>query len=161
VKLNRKTAISFILVTLFLLRMNFFGWNAYFSFPPSSAEIKSSFLNLISKANTSIDLAIYNLTDKDIVNVLREKASNGVKVRIVMEGKNYVKNIDTLSDLNVVADPVEGGLMHEKLAIVDGEYVWVSSSNLTPSSFYNDLNKTSGQVVKLDQFYLHTIYNQS
>ncbi len=117
-----------------------FGWGVYFNTPPHDGTLKSSFINLISRAKYSINLAIYNLNDEDVINLLAEKEMEGVKVRIVMEGENYADNIQHLKALNVVADPVEGGLMHEKIAVVDDEYVWLGSANLTHSSFYDDLN---------------------
>ncbi|WP_456400554.1 phospholipase D-like domain-containing protein [Mesoaciditoga sp.] len=117
-----------------------FSWSVYFTDPPHDGLLKSSFVNLISKAKYSIDLAIYNLSDEDVINLLKEKENDGVNVRIVMEGKNYVDNIQSLKALNVTADPVEGGLMHDRFAIIDDEYVWFGSANLTHSSFYNDLN---------------------
>ncbi len=130
--------ILFLFLTLVACEILALG--IFFNVPPNSGELKSRLLDLINSAQSTISIAIYNMNDVEIINALREKSSEGVNVRIVTEGKNYLINRDAFLGLNTVADPTEGGLMHEKFAVIDDTWVWVGSANFTRSSMYEDLN---------------------
>ncbi len=123
-----------------LLAFYVFAWSVYFNAPPSAGIFENALLNLLKSANFSVDIAIYNLDDEKVVKMLRAKENEGVRVRIVMEGENYLSKIRFLQGLNVVADPMNNGLMHEKFAVVDDKTVWIGSANFTVSSFKRDLN---------------------
>jgi|UniRef100_A0A7V3RE33 phosphatidylserine/phosphatidylglycerophosphate/cardiolipin synthase-like enzyme len=137
-----KRIILSILSILIFFSIQSFGWEVFFNSPPSSVKMRESILTLLESARYSIHLAIYNLDDEEIISLLNEKMSQGVDVKLVMEGENYVKNIKKLSSLDVVADPIDNGLMHSKYLIVDGHIVWFGSTNFTNSSFYKDLNNS-------------------
>ncbi len=153
-KNSKKIALILSMISLFTSILTF-AWSVYFNAPPSASSMKSSLMVLLSRAQNSINLVIYNLTDEDVIGLLKEKEDEGVNVRIVMEGKNYAENVQRLKIFNVVADQIQGGLMHEKFAVVDDRYVWLGSANFTPSSFYKDLNNT----VILDSYKLARVLN--
>lgn len=119
-----------------------FSWEVFFNFPPNAGQLKNSVLELIDSAHRSIHISIYSLDDEDVISLLMAKSFEGLDVRLVMEGENYVKNIKMLSDLDIVADPLDNGLMHSKYIIVDGKYVWFGSANLTNYGFYQDFNNS-------------------
>ncbi len=133
----RRILLIFIIV---LLSSNSFAWSVNFNTPPKTGRLKSSLSNLLISAQSTISIAIYNLNDLDIIHILKEKSLEGINVKLVMEGKNYVSHLGMLKGLNIVADPVDGGLMHEKFAVVDDRWVWIGSANFTHSSFYMDFN---------------------
>ncbi len=155
---------KFLTFSIFIFfASNIFAWSVYFNFPPSSGALKNSLLNLLSKAHVSVDIAIYNIDDEEVINVLRERQSAGVRVRIVMEGRNYLSKMALLKGLNVVADPIDNGLMHEKFVVVDDEWVWVGSANFTLSSFEKDLNNAiilhSAQLAKVFEKEFELLYD--
>lgn len=117
-----------------------FAIDLQFNAPPSSGALKSHLLYLINSAQSTISIAIYNMNDPEITSALKEKKSEGINVRIITEGKNYLINRDSFFNVNTVADPINGGLMHEKFAVIDDKWVWISSANFTISSMYKDLN---------------------
>ena len=119
--------------------MKVFAIDLQFNAPPSPGALKSHLLALINSAQSTISIAIYNMNDAEIANALKEKESEGINVRIITEGKNYITNHDFFSNINTVADPIDGGLMHEKFVVVDDKWVWISSANFT-NSMYKDLN---------------------
>lgn len=129
-----------IVFTILFLSANLFAWSVSFNTPPKSGNLKSSLTTLLLSAQSTISIAIYNLNDPDIIQVLKEKSIEGVDVKLVMEGKNYISHLEMLKGLDIVADPVDGGLMHEKFVVVDEQWVWIGSANFTHSSFYMDFN---------------------
>ncbi len=132
---------QYIVFLFFVLTLSkVFAIDLQFNVPPSSGALKSHLLELINSAQSTISIAIYNMDDPEIAGALEEKKSEGISVRIITEGKNYLINRNFFSEVNTVADPINGGLMHEKFAIIDDEWVWISSANFTTSSMYKDLN---------------------
>ncbi len=135
----RRTQILTVLIILFLIN-SLFAWSVSFNSPPKSGNLKSSLVDLLLSAKSTIFIAIYNLSDPDIIRILKEKSMEGINVKLVMEGKNYLSHLNMLKELNIVADPLKGGLMHEKFVVVDDRRVWIGSANFTHSSFYLDFN---------------------
>ncbi len=131
-----------LLNLLIFLSLSSFSWEVFFNSPPDPLQLKDSVLKIIDLANKTIYISIYSLNDEDVISSLKAKSFEGVDVKIVMEGENYVKDIKMLSDLDIVADPLDNGLMHSKYIVVDGKYVWFGSTNLTNSGFYHDFNNS-------------------
>lgn len=132
-----KVVMAFFLISISIFS---FSWEVFFNSPPNPLNLKKSLLDLIDSSKKSVHIAIYNLDDEDIITLLEGKQKAGIDIKIVTEGQNYLKNFKKLSNFDVIADPLKNGLMHSKYIIVDGEYVWCGSANLTKTSFYNDFN---------------------
>ncbi len=129
-----------LISALFILSSSIFAFEVYFNSPPDGEQMEKSIIDLINSARHSIHLSIYSINDQKIEEALKEKSADGVDVRIVMEGDNYSKRIKDLSSLDIVADPLDNGLMHSKYMIVDERYVYFGSANFTSSSFFKDFN---------------------
>ena len=99
-------------------------------------------LDLISSAGSSVDVAIYQLTDSRVVSALEDAAQRGVHVRVLAEpmpGRKAL-NAHSLSVLSKSGAEVRNSsptfrLTHEKAIVVDDSTALIMSLNLVSSSF--------------------------
>lgn len=115
----------------------------------------------IREAKESIELNIYMLTNRNITQLLADKAQQGVYVTVLLEGETFGGEMlapvkDTLEDLYLRFDQQSQGrgkflvmtsqggkaqrrfaFNHAKYLIVDGRKAFVSSENITGSAFNN------------------------
>ncbi len=96
----------------------------------------------INRAQTSVDVAIYNISLENVAGALISAQSRGVQVRMVMESESMDRNVP--STLAAAGIPIIGdrreGLMHNKFTIIDGQEVWTGSMNYTSTAAYSDNN---------------------
>ncbi len=99
-------------------------------------------LDAIGAAQTSIDVAIYELTDSRIAAALSTAATRGVTVRVLAEPKPGGKpvNARTLAELagkGVQTQDSAPGFTytHEKAMVIDGSTAWIMSLNLVAETF--------------------------
>jgi phosphatidylserine/phosphatidylglycerophosphate/cardiolipin synthase-like enzyme len=131
--------------------------DASFAVSPDSAY--SLLTKAIAEAKSSIDMNIYMLTSRTIANMLVEKAEQGVKVRVLVEGEPSGGSVypivkQVLTNLNYdfrSRAPQNGELLvmtgngnkavrryvfdHAKYVVIDHKTVFVSSDNFTGSAF--------------------------
>lgn len=89
-------------------------------------------LKTIEKAEKSIHVYTYALTDPDVLSALIKKARSGVSVHITYHQKNTPK-LKSLPYLHL--HPKTGsGLMHAKWMIIDETLILLGTANLTSSS---------------------------
>jgi phosphatidylserine/phosphatidylglycerophosphate/cardiolipin synthase-like enzyme len=96
----------------------------------------------INQAQTSVDMAMYNLSLKSITDALLNAHKRSVKVRMVMESDSLSnERPQQLKDagIPIIGDGHET-LMHNKFTIIDGQEVWTGSLNLTVDGTYKDNN---------------------
>ena len=100
---------------------------------------------LFAKAEHTIDVAIYSLNRASIVDALIEASERGVVVRVLLDNlqSHNAREIKQLRKLNKAG--IEShhahhrGIMHAKVAIVDGRWAESGSFNFTdPATEYND-----------------------
>ena len=120
-----------------------------FVFPDSKGiPVKDTIYN----ATSTVDISTYLLTDSDIVSSLLHILTNGVKVRILLEG-SPAGGIP-LSERTAMSTLVSWGAdvrfivtddgykrydyLHSKYAVIDGEITIITSENWTDSSFNNN-----------------------
>lgn len=114
-------------------------------FSPQDAPISRAVRPLLKHANERIDIAVFFLTHKRIVEDLIAAKQRGVKVRVILDATG-AKNGYTKHELLRAAGievKVEnwGGKMHMKSAMIDGRYLVTGSMNWTSSGdFSNDEN---------------------
>jgi len=122
------------------------NFTVFFTDPGTSSKnakdtgIKEKVVNAIEKAKSSIDIAIYELSEPEIYNSLIKAHKKGVKVRFVGDIDNtYYEGYIALSNENI---PMSLGnkdkIMHNKFLIIDNELVITGSANYTPTGFYNN-----------------------
>lgn len=104
-------------------------------FISENTEIHSTIKSLISEAETSIKVATAWFTDQELFDILKQKASQGVSVEVVISNKkeNDRLNFEELRLLGgkvLIKDVSSYGMMHQKYCIVDnvtaiqGSYNW-------------------------------------
>ncbi len=95
----------------------------------------------IRSASSSIEMAMYFLTNKYITQALIEAHNRGVKVRVVTDDKKIdAKRYKRLISAGIIVedDQNKKALMHNKILIIDKDIVWISSGNYTVYAFYRN-----------------------
>lgn len=133
-------------VGFFLFLFNWFGFQAPQAILPDSGkpallysnqsqdDLRTTFVSAINDATTSIDLFIYSLTDQQIINALKEKADQGVKVTVIHDPDTSQWGFEKLGNKITCFEKSGAGLMHRKILVVDYEKIWIGSANFTTDS---------------------------
>jgi phosphatidylserine/phosphatidylglycerophosphate/cardiolipin synthase-like enzyme len=113
--------------------------------PPESSEIVAALTGFIRQAQTSIDVAGFEIDNQAITQALVEAQQRGVKVRVVTE-TNYLgeSGITALkaAGVPIVDDGRDGALMHNKFMVFDRKSVWTGSMNFTENCAYRNNNNS-------------------
>lgn len=134
------------------------GWfQLYFTTPINTTDeskftgspLEQALVAALDKATTSIDAAIFELNSQPVTDALiRAFTERGVKVRIVTDGEHGLESPETTidqlddEDIPIVSDGNRGGFMHNKFFVIDGQYVWTGSTNITHNDIYNNNNNS-------------------
>jgi phosphatidylserine/phosphatidylglycerophosphate/cardiolipin synthase-like enzyme len=98
---------------------------------------------VIGQAESNVDVAAYDLDLETVADALIAAHERGVRVRFVTDSDNAdedaVKQLRR-AGIPVVEDERDSGLMHNKFVIVDGQWVWLGSWNLTENGTYRNNN---------------------
>jgi phosphatidylserine/phosphatidylglycerophosphate/cardiolipin synthase-like enzyme len=97
----------------------------------------------INQAQASVDVAAYDLDLQNVADALIAAHGRGVQVRFVTDSDNAGEEaVTALEDagIPVVEDRRESGLMHNKFAVIDKQWVWTGSWNLTENGTYRNNN---------------------
>lgn len=121
---------SLLFFCAFIVFSQIFSIQLFFTHQDS---LEKQFAAVTEKAQTSIDLAFYDISLVKMAKKLIEAKKRGVRVRIVSEFDN--KNNDAIKALQqaqipIVFDNVKS-LMHNKFMIIDKKKVWTGSANLS------------------------------
>lgn len=100
-------------------------------------------LSAIDNAEKEIDIEMYILTDKEIINHLTDARNRGITVRVLLEEhpfqsgsiNNSVYKSFQQKGIDVQWTNPSFALTHEKSIIIDNKEVFILSQNLTASSF--------------------------
>jgi cardiolipin synthase len=102
-------------------------------------------LNLINNAEKSIDLVIYQMTDKDISDALINAKERGVHVRVLLNLGYYGKKENTTNDLayqylqnggvEVHWAPKYFALTHQKTLVIDNNKALIMTWNFVPKYY--------------------------
>lgn len=98
--------------------------------------------DFISSAQSTVDLAIYELTDTRILSALEGDAGRGIRVRVLAEPSpgGHPVNAHALSELQARGVLIRDSsprfrLTHEKTLVVDGSSALIMSLNLVAQTF--------------------------
>ncbi len=116
--------------SFFLMHGRAYSSDAYFT----SQEIKEQILHAIEGCTESVDIAVLDITSKDILNALVKAAERGVQVRILAGKKRALAEVP-LSNLSKkpgfeIKTLASNGRLHNNFAIFDsrllitGSYCW-------------------------------------
>ena len=97
-------------------------------------DLRQQFMTGIQQAKKSVVLIIYSLTDAKILQALRQKGEEGIDVRVICDAKASPYADKKLGKGITVCKCSHKGIMHQKILVVDGEYVWLGSANMTSES---------------------------
>lgn len=102
-------------------------------------EIKQTISNEIDNASSSILIALAYFNDKDLFELLCKKATDGVKVEIIVSSEDDSYLNGTLDYQRLVnsggiclfTDNIDNGLMHHKFCLIDENTIITGSYNWT------------------------------
>lgn len=100
----------------------------------SRNDLTNTYLEAIGRAEKSILLLIYNLSEPSITHALRAKADTGVDVTVICDGKASRRAKKYLGANVKVYPRNDKGLMHLKILVVDKQLVILGSANLSRHS---------------------------
>ncbi|MEA3339494.1 MAG: phospholipase D-like domain-containing protein [Chloroflexota bacterium] len=98
---------------------------------------------VIEQAESSVDVVAYDLDLERVGDALLTAHRAGVRVRVVVESDNA--DTQVVADLRqagvpLVEDERESGLMHNKFVVVDEQWIWTGSWNMTHNGTYRNNN---------------------
>ena len=103
-----------------------------------SDEGHRPFIEAIDGARTSIDLAMFHLTDPEVTGALVRAAARGVRVRVIVDGRGLKPHGNRAAFDELASGGVEirgsspaFSLTHEKAMVVDGDTAFITAINLT------------------------------
>jgi len=115
-------------------------------FSPQDDPIRDGVRPLLKHARKQIDIAVFFLTHKRIVEDLIAAHSRGVKIRVIIDSTGARNEYSKHELLRAAGIPVKvenwGGKMHMKSAAIDGQVVIAGSMNWTSSGEYNNDENT-------------------
>jgi phosphatidylserine/phosphatidylglycerophosphate/cardiolipin synthase-like enzyme len=117
-----------IFLVLILLISSSSAFEDIYFLPKDSKKVQKDIEKHISNAKESIEIAMYNLSYRKLVELLNEASNRGVKVKIYYYKKKA--DLDERIELVKVMDK-----LHTKLAIIDKKIVIFGSANWTDESF--------------------------
>jgi phosphatidylserine/phosphatidylglycerophosphate/cardiolipin synthase-like enzyme len=101
----------------------------------------------IAGAQSTLDIAMYNINDQTIVNAINEAYDNGVEIRYIAQGTNANIGFGQMNDGIPIheREDDQGSGMHNKFVIVDADdtdncWLLTGSTNFTTEGLVNDFN---------------------
>ncbi|MGD0621713.1 MAG: phospholipase D-like domain-containing protein [Thermacetogeniaceae bacterium] len=113
-------------------------------FPRAGQDPVQPLVNVINSANSTLDIAIYSLTEEDIVNAIAAAETRGVSVRILTDKSESktASQSNALDSLKADGIPIKinshSGLMHMKVTIADNSTVTTGSYNYSNEATYEN-----------------------
>ncbi len=106
----------------------------YFYNSEDRVDLSRTLFAAIKKAQSSITLHTYALTDRSLLSLLKKRGREGVTIHLYYD-KKASPSLESLKEENFHFHPIKGrGLIHEKIWIIDKKLLFLGSTNLTPSS---------------------------
>jgi len=126
-------------------------------------------IDLINKAESTLDIAIYNLDDKnEIISAINAAHEKGISIRMIIDSgvnETRAKSIKVGDNLKISppSQGAEDGIMHNKFIIVDANsddpnkaYVLTGSTNWTD----NQLNEDPNNIIIVQDQSLAKVYTK-
>jgi cardiolipin hydrolase len=109
---------------------------AYFS---SQDNLQYQVSSAIDRSQTSLRVALFELTSKPLIQTLRRAAERGVNVQILLNATGASADLQNTLPANLEVRYLpgrRGGVMHNKFMVVDQAQLLTGSFNWTPGAQY-------------------------
>ncbi|GMB91145.1 phospholipase D-like domain-containing protein [Helicobacter ailurogastricus] len=123
--------------------------------PYEQHEALKSLISGINASKSQINISIYSFTHKDIAKALKDAAARGVKINIIYDASGahgkystmgYLAKYRGISTCTLSGKEVSyfakgkehKGIMHQKLAIIDHNTIFLGSANWSKNAFENN-----------------------
>ncbi len=103
-------------------------------------NVRETILQALAKAEKSIVILIYSLSDKQIIRSINQKADEGIPVKIICDADASNNIEQKISPKIHLIKRYGKGLMHLKLIVIDDMQTWIGSANLTGDSLTQNGN---------------------
>jgi phosphatidylserine/phosphatidylglycerophosphate/cardiolipin synthase-like enzyme len=105
--------------------------------PKDAKKSKNKIINLIENSKSSIDIAMYNLSYKKLMNSLNDASKRGVNVTIFLDKAKFKKSdkINSFLEKSGISYKILDKKNHLKLALFDKKLAVFGSANWTKESF--------------------------
>ncbi|HFC91484.1 MAG TPA: DUF1669 domain-containing protein [Leucothrix mucor] len=138
--------------------------NVYFSQPDSASANtlkggpETRLIAAIDQARISVDVAIYELSLKNVTQSLIKAHQRDVRVRVLTDSDNFSwSQIQELSRAGIaVKGDQRSALMHNKFTVIDKKQVWTGSMNYTTNAAYHH----DENLLQLDSIAAATNYSE-
>lgn len=108
-------------------------------------SLQESVYELLHRAQSSILIFSFTFSDQKVIQLINQKASEGVNVQLVIDRDHFDGFKSQLHPSIKVGTRTYGeGHLHHKILVVDTAYIWLSSANFTPGSFTLNKNVAVG-----------------
>jgi cardiolipin synthase len=107
-------------------------------------DIKLLFLQAFSRANQSIFLSMYGITDMQVLNAMSKKSFESIPISVKYDPSASAP-LKKLLPSSINIHPIKtAGLMHRKILLIDKAQVFLGTANLTPTSLRHHANLIIG-----------------
>ena len=112
--------------------------------PSDPAGIDDHLIQLVQSAQRTIFAAFYELESIEIAQALIARHENGVDVKLVIDSDYADRDaLRMCRDAGIfIALDNRSAFMHNKFCVVDGQWVWTGSTNITDNGFYRNNNNS-------------------
>jgi phosphatidylserine/phosphatidylglycerophosphate/cardiolipin synthase-like enzyme len=112
-----------------------------------STNLRDTIVAYMDRAQSTIDIAVYNINNPGLADAINDALDRGVVVRYIAEGQNANIGLGSLDESIpvLIRQNADGSGMHNKFVIVDFEsedesFVLTGSTNFTNNNLFTDLN---------------------
>lgn len=125
-------------ITVFCLAYNINSQDNEVYFTPSM-DCKIKIIQAINNSKRNLDIAVYSITNEEIVKAIILANNRGVKVTILtdfVQSKGKASKVNFLKNSGIKILTIKGKTMHNKFSIFDNKVIQTGSYNYT-----NNANK--------------------
>ncbi len=112
--------------------------------PSDPSGIDDHLIQLLHSAKRTVFAAFYELESIEVAQALIARHENGVDVKLVTDSDYAGRDaLRMCRDAGIfVAQDNRSAFMHNKFCVVDGQWVWTGSTNITGNGFYRNNNNS-------------------
>jgi cardiolipin synthase A/B len=104
-------------------------------------RLRQTFEDAIINAEKSILIFTFSFSDLDLIQLLNQKAEQGVNILVIIDKDHRDPLLNYGSDKLQVITRFHGeGRVHHKILVIDEQHVWLGSANFSTSAFTSQEN---------------------